>query len=82
MARLALEEPDQQKHAAAFVLEGFIGGDKETLLLSAIIYVVDCITFSDAAQMWGSCWQKREEESIEFMAFLHIGNKYYSQKHL
>lgn len=72
------EEHVQQKplHAAGFVLQGFIGGDKEALLLSSIIYVVDCITFSDATQMWGSCWWKKKGRCIEFMDFLHVGNKY------
>lgn len=57
---ISAEEHDQQKplHAAAFVLQGFIGGDKETLLLSSIIYVVDCITFSDASVRRSACWHR------------------------
>lgn len=54
---ISSEEHDQQKPlhaAAASVQRGFIAGDKEILLLSSIIYVVDCITFLDATQLWGS----------------------------
>lgn len=46
--------------AAAFVQWGFIGGDKEILSLSSIIYVVDCITFLDATQLWGFYWRRGE----------------------
>lgn len=51
---ISSEEHDQQKPlrvAAASVQQGFIGGDKEILLLSSIIYVVDCIKFFDATQL-------------------------------
>lgn len=68
---ISTEEHEQQKplHAAAFVLQGFIGGDKEALLLSSIIYVVDCITFSDATQMWGSCWWKKKRKVYRIYGF-------------
>lgn len=58
-AMISTEKLDQQKllHAVAFVVQRFIGGDKETVLLSSIIYVVDCVIFSDAAQLWSS-WQR------------------------
>lgn len=53
VSMISCEEYDQLKllHAAvtaSSVQQGFIGGDKEILLLSSIIYVVDCITFLDA----------------------------------
>ena len=51
------EEHDQANRphaAAASAQRGFIAGDKEILLLSSIIYVVDCITFLDATQLWSS----------------------------
>lgn len=53
------EKPDQQKllDFLVFVEQRFIGGDKETVLLSSIIYLVYCVVFSDAAQLWGS-WQR------------------------
>lgn len=54
---ISTEEPDQQKPlrgAAAFISWGFTGGDKEMLLLSSIIYVVDCNTFLDAIWLRGS----------------------------
>lgn len=54
---ISAEEHDQQKPprgAAAFISWGFIGGDKEMLLLSSIIYVVDCNTFLDATRLRGS----------------------------
>lgn len=53
-------EPLHAAVAASSVQQGFIGGDKEILLLSSIIYVVDCITFLDATQLWGS-WRHRHE---------------------
>lgn len=62
VSMISCEEYDQLKpHAAvtaSSVQLGFIGGDKEILLLSSIIYVVDCITFLDATQLWGS-WRHR-----------------------
>lgn len=56
---ISCEEYDQLKqlHAAvtaSSVQQGFIGADKEILLLSSIIYRLDCITFLDATQLWGS----------------------------
>lgn len=36
----------------------FTRADKETMLLSSEIYVVYCITFSDATQLQGSRWQR------------------------
>lgn len=72
---------DQPKllHAAvtaSFMRPGFIGGDKEILLLSSIIYVVDCITFWDAPQLWGF-WRQRW---VGFMASPHVGSKHHWSK--
>ena len=66
---ISCEEHDQLKplHAAAAAAslqqQGFIDGDKEILLLSSIIYVVDCVTFLDATQLWGS-WRRRGEWNL------------------
>lgn len=62
---ISCEMCDQLKPLAAAVAPsvrwGFIDGDKEIVSLSPIIYLVDCITFFDAAQLWRSwnhrvCW--------------------------
>ena len=41
------------------VQQGFIDADKEILFLSSRIYVVDCITFSEARQLHGSLLVRR-----------------------
>lgn len=52
-------EPDHHKllRVDASAPQQFTRADKETML-SSKIYVVDCITFSDATQLQGSRWQR------------------------
>lgn len=81
---ISCEEYDQLKqlHAAvtaSSVQQGFIGADKEILLLSSIIYRLDCITFLDATQLRGS-WRHRGDWDLWLFCMLEINIT--SKKHL